>query len=756
MKQYGRLAALLLVAAAAVLGLMTFAGGAGALLDPGAAFTGDDEDATTQDGTAELRDVAVGNFLTECPQAGLRAKGDTAQPLDRREVDAVEKISNQSGNIRANQDYTCMPQDETSLDINPTNSSNLVGGANDYRLGTGSSGFYASTDRGKHWYDGIIPFPTAGAAQSRGEGFIVSGGDPAIAFDRAGVAYYAQLAFFRGNDTGGVFVSRSTNGGFTWSRARIGGANTPGPSPSPNTDPRQPGDGVVSFQQDNDDLLNSSVNFNDKEYITTGPRPTGVSPQCFDPNHAPAPSNPDAVGVDRVYVSWTIFNSAANGGGSQIVLSYSDDQGRSWSNKTVINGSAAFCVGRPGNECRDNQGSTPTVNPTTGQLWVGFLNGDTPDEDQYVVVTSTNGGQTFGPPMFVSPIFDINYPRANSTRPDCFNRGAQTRSTLTNSCFRVNSYGNVVADRRGGAFADDLYVVLDDNRNGTPASSNVDVFYLRSTDGGQTWIGPTRVNNDRSVTPPNRDCGRAPGSLATGTGVNAACGGVIDYGNDNWFPWIDVSSSGTLSVGFFDRRLDTNSVRSEWPTSRTRPGNYLTWFFGATCRITSTGTPAATGTAIPAGAQECNANEATLNRQPTAAVDPGATVAGSNQTGLPFKNFQVSDVPFNLDYAFRGGIFIGDYNNVAVPDNDNTAYGFWTDSRNGRSSGGPGGGVTNPSEPGRNPLCEQSDVFLDVLSTDNGNGKDSGNHGGDYNGSLDPFLVTLCPPVAQDKKSVAP
>ena len=151
----------------------------------------------------------------------------------------------------------------------------------------------------------------------------------------------------------------------------------------------------------------------------------------------------------------------------------------------VINGSAAFCVGRPNSDCRDNQGSTPTVNPTTGQLWVGFLNGDTPDEDQYLVVTSTDGGQTFGPPNFVSPIYDINYPRANSTRPDCINRGAQTRSTLTNSCFRVNSYGNIVADRRGGAFADDLYVVLDDNRNGTPASSNVDVFYLRSTDGGE-------------------------------------------------------------------------------------------------------------------------------------------------------------------------------------------------------------------------------------------------------------------------------
>jgi hypothetical protein len=747
MKRFTRLSALGLTAVFAALGLMVFAGGAGALLDPGAAFTGDDEDAIVQDGTAELRDVAVGNFLTECPQAGLRDKGDSAQPLDRRQVDDVEKLSIKSDNIRPNQDYSCMPQDETSLDVNPKNLSNIVGGANDYRLGTGSSGFYATTDRGKHWYDGIIPFPSAGAAVSRGEGFIVSGGDPAIAYDRAGVVYYAQLAFFRGDDTGGVFVSRSTNGGFTWSRARIGGANTPTPSPGPNTDPRQPGDGVVNFIPDNDTTLNGSVDFNDKEYIATGPRPEGVAPQCFAPDHTPAPScNPDTVGVDRVYVSWTLFLA---GGGSQIVISYSDDQGRSWSAKKVINGSAAFCVGRPANDCRDNQGSVPTVNPTTGQLWVGFLNGNTPDEDQYLVVTSKDGGNTFTGPNFVTPIYDINYPRANSTRPDCVNRGAQTRSTLTNSCFRVNSYGNIVADRRGGAFADDLYVVIDDNRNGTPASSNVDVFYLRSTDGGVTWIGPTRVNDDRSVAPPNRDCGRTEGNIATGTGVNAACGGVVDYGNDQWFPWIDVSPSGTLNVGFFDRRLDKDSTASEWPTSRSRPGNYLTWFFGASCRITSTATVPATGTAVPAGAGQCNADQAIVNRQPTAAVNPGTTVPGANQTGLPFRNFQVSDVPFNLDYAFRGGIFVGDYNNVAVPDTSTTAYGFWTDSRNGRSSGGPGGGATNPSEPGRNPLCEQSDVFMDTM-TENDNVNDQSGH---FASNWDPFLVSLCPPAAQDKRS---
>jgi hypothetical protein len=59
----------------------------------------------------------------------------------------------------------------------------------------------------------------------------------------------------------------------------------------------------------------------------------------------------------------------------------------------------------------------------------------------------------------------------------------------------------------------DLYVVLVDNRNGTIRNSNNDVFFYKSTDGGTTWIGPTRVNNDTSTTPANRDCGRNTNSI---------------------------------------------------------------------------------------------------------------------------------------------------------------------------------------------------------------------------------------------------
>ncbi len=372
-------------------------------------------------------------------------------------------------------------------------------------------------------------------------------------------------------------------------------------------------------------------------------------------------------------------------------------------------------MGSPDNRCDFNQGSVPTVNPTNGHLYVAWLNGNTPDEDQYLVAHSPDGGTTFDGPFFVTPIFDLNYPRPVNGRTDCVPRGqGATRAVLTNSCFRVNAYGNIVVDKRGGAYADDLYVVISDNRNGTIASSNTDVFLFKSTDGGLTWLGPTRVNNDRSVAPPDRDCGRDPQSI---TGNPALCGGAADFGNDQWFPWADINAEGHLNVVFNDRRLDQYSTATEWPESRQRPGNYLAWFWGAQCVVAS------------ADSRDCVAAEAQTITQPSGPVDPGPDpVPGQNQASFPLANFGISDVPSNYDYAFRAGIFMGDYNNVAVT--EHTAYGFWTDARNGRSA---------RSQGGRNPICEQSDVFLDSYRSQ-GARSDTAARSTD---SL--FLVTQCP-----------
>jgi hypothetical protein len=68
------------------------------------------------------------------------------------------------------------------------------------------------------------------------------------------------------------------------------------------------------------------------------------------------------------------------------------------------------------------------------------------------------------------------------------------------------------------------------------------------------------------------------------------------------------------------------------------------------------------------------------------------------------------------------------------------AYTHFTDARNGRSSGGPAGGGTFPSQPGRNPACEQSDVFVDGWrASDEADGQNR------PRSSDSEFLVTPCP-----------
>jgi hypothetical protein len=682
-------------------------------------------------------DLNLGTGITECPQAGMNTEPD---PLDRRERDTVEKLSDKGDDTRGNTEFSCFPQNETTVAVNPTNARNVVGGQNDYRLGGSFSGIDATTDGGKHWYDTLHPLPSLQNAE-----MLDSAGDPAIAFDRGGTAYLASIVFNRTDDNNGIFVNRSTNGGFTWSRPCVP-FGTPIRCGGPG-DPRHPGDGLVVFQPDNEpkppfpgSANNFSVTFHDKEYIAAGPRPDGVAPTCFDPQTkepiaAGAAGCPEAViGPDRIYVTWTAFNNPSGAPfaivSATIEVSYSDDRGRSWSPRKTISGNAPFCTGFTApTACDDNQFSVPTVSPHTGHVYVAFENFNTPDENQWLLVRSEDGGATWQGPFFITSDFDVNF----RARPDCQARGGG--SALTNTCFRIPQTGAVVVDRRGGAFADDLYLVMSDNRNGTRENTNTDVFFFKSIEGGSSWIGPTRVNDDASASPANRDCGRTGEPPCPPTTLDSATG------NDQWWPWVDISDKGDVNVKFLDRRLDTNSVAHEWPTSRQRPGNYLVWTWAAQCKVRSS--------TLAAG-QDCVAPGATVIPQPTAPVNPGPTPppgAGSSFTGT-FRNFKVSDVPSNFDYCFRAGLFCGDYESIAVShgggrhgdgdDDEARAWVLFTDARNGRSSGGPAGGGTFPSQPGRNPACEQSDVFVDSFSAS------FGGRGGTA-GPIGPFLVTPCP-----------
>jgi len=114
-------------------------------------------------------------------------------------------------NIRANQDTSGMPQNETWMAVNPLDMNNIVGGANDYRNGDATAGWYTSFDSGLTWTDGVFPIP----------GNYDASGDPAVAFGLGNRVYFAQLIFQRDNEIppSGVYVSTSTDGGATWAAA---------------------------------------------------------------------------------------------------------------------------------------------------------------------------------------------------------------------------------------------------------------------------------------------------------------------------------------------------------------------------------------------------------------------------------------------------------------------------------------------------------------------------------------------------------
>jgi hypothetical protein len=129
--------------------------------------------------------------------------------------------------------------------------------------------------------------------------------------------------------------------------------------------------------------------------------------------------------------------------------------------------------------------------------------------------------------------------------------------------------------------------------------------------------------------------------------------------------------------------------------------------------------------------------------QPTAPINPtsGTVAPGGAQTVFPFRNFNVSDTASNWDYTFRAGIFAGDYNGVTVGP-DGTAWALWTDARNGRSA---------RQQPGRNPICEQSDVFDDEYSSSSGGTVRTAATQG-----MDLYLQTPCPTSMQDRGAASP
>jgi len=97
---------------------------------------------------------------------------------------------------------------EDPIASNPTNSAQLLTGANDYSCTTSLQGFYASSDGGSTWTRTCLP------AISGGSGL----GDPSVGYDRLGNTFAGGIQASSQQD---IVISKSTNNGTTWGTPAI-------------------------------------------------------------------------------------------------------------------------------------------------------------------------------------------------------------------------------------------------------------------------------------------------------------------------------------------------------------------------------------------------------------------------------------------------------------------------------------------------------------------------------------------------------
>lgn len=321
------------------------------------------------------------------------------------------------------------PHNETSIAVNPQNHANIIGGANDYQLAINPGGHVSETllsrahvsfDGGKTWTE--YPLNSNSAYQASG--------DPSVAFDAAGNAYYGTLGFrFVGPvnaQNPDVLVGSSSDGGRTWSTSRIA-----------------QGSGVETSVGD---LL-------DKEYVA-------------------------AWGNGNAIVTFGDFRLAQKGSfvSARIYASVTHNAGKTWSTPQVISGSLdeAFV-------------SVPTVT-SDGRIFVSFLNTTdlTTGRDTYEVVqVDPHTGAAIGDPVDVATVIDgaTDYPIA-------FGRQTYQDSVFRSWAAGNITADPTNSDHLAVVWSDMRNSTLPAPSDPYSAVTNSDVVVSESFDGGQHWSAP--------------------------------------------------------------------------------------------------------------------------------------------------------------------------------------------------------------------------------------------------------------------------
>lgn len=466
--------------------------------------------------------------------------------------------TNLGSNVKVNQDCLnvsdpdlqgrAQAQNETSIALDPFRPSDMVAGYNDYRLGDGTCGISYSRDGGRSWTDSTIPRSfTRGTAFGAARQYWQAGGDPSVAWDTRGNAYYSCQVFNRGAPpstnpdlSSAVYVFRSTlNGGASW--------NFPGRPVIESADIA--GTGAPPFE--------------DKPYMTVD-------------NHVSSPFR------DRVYVTWTEF---ASDGTAYIYESHSSDYGETFSPKVLVSTPSSLCptsVTTSG-ACDANQDSQPFVGPD-GALYVVYNNfnnspsqghvpgGDvvrgigatqpiTPVENfnQILLAKSTDGGVSFSAPVLVSDFYDLPDCATYQNGKDAGRACVPEKGGGTNSYFRASNYPSGAVNPTNlnqvvVTFGSYINVHSNESNGCTPTGF--------ATDGGNTYDGVKlgRCNNDILLSVSNDGGATFTGASTNPRALTSITNAPAQATTDQFWQWAAFTTDGRLAVSYYDRQYGFDEV----------------------------------------------------------------------------------------------------------------------------------------------------------------------------------------------------
>ncbi len=325
---------------------------------------------------------------------------------------------------------------EPRVAVNPTNPRNVIGVWQQDRWSNGGShGLVAgyTFDGGKTWKESFAHFSECAGGTVANGGDFERSSDPWVTFAPNGDAYQISLsATFNTSlqPDSGVLVSKSTDGGKTWSEP-------------------------ITLRRDSG--RDSGFFFiNDKESITADPTSSQYVYAAWDRAAVPtSTSNSSLTGVEHART----FHQP-------VWFARTTDGGQTWQPASIIfdPGPTSFTIG--------NQ----IVVLPNGTLLDVFATGDIDPGSKTTfkeeVIRSTDHGQTWSKPIVVGADGDIG-----------------VSDPVTGAPLRTGSgLPDIAVDRTGGA----VYVVWEDARFSNFQREGIAL--AKSTDGGLTWSPPEQVN----------------------------------------------------------------------------------------------------------------------------------------------------------------------------------------------------------------------------------------------------------------------